>query len=1189
MMSSTEIAQMMQAQNSMFMGQNQYANQIGMPVPVAGTGGFGRAATPPMFGGHQPFSYAPGGMMGPGPQGGNRFAAGAMSAMGSTASLAGTAIGIGGMMGAFGKIGGALVDPFSMFGLARGAGTAMGMGTMGGIGMGLAGAALPLAGAYAAGQVVNSFVQGGQQQSAINNSLSQNFSHFNPQSRTGMGFSRQDSQAIGSQIRELAHIPEMMTSVDELTKLMPKLKQTGMLQGVKEAGEFNKRFKDAVTTIREMSKVLGTTMEEATEFFAQSRGAGFIGKQAQLKNVMNAQFTSGVTGMSMNQVMTMQQQGAGMATQVGARRSLGANAVTSMAQTLGLAQREGRISEGQLEDATGLQGPEAVQAMATRMTEGMYNFSQKSPVGKLLMAGMAKFDETGKAVGLDDKLVKQFQSGALTVDDLKRRAGGLTHDQKISFTHRQAGTLAMDLAGKIGAGGAFEMFNQLAGNKGTDAAMMVMGRHTGFNEAELDVASQMGQQGAGSGQMNQMSKFKGQEAAIRERTDPGVIMKRLGTRMHSYLLGGVEQSGARVFNEIGKAYDSFIDDMVGRHVVSLSKEGADKLALAMAGGGSADLKKMFAAAHGVTGGGGQKFGMTDALTVGSTLMSFGLGGIAGSMAGGDVSGAFGRGAAALRNTDAAAFLYRDSTTNGRTDEAQGEFARAQLGGTGAEGSLMIGRALNNGLASSEAGDAAQGALRRITAGIEGFRGMGDRKKYDELSSGIQSAILGGMDGHVRNAQGELEIFNGMNDIDDVDELYERFGGKEGVEKMLSSMEGGDVKSKDAAKLLRAGIAGSKNFKGSLSAAIIGGAQGKYEGHDTQVDLANIGADGATDFTDVASAAKALEKAEDALTGGIMHSALVEDETLAAIKTSGASRGVLSALRGGDSAESQAEAKKVDAALRLHPAAAVKELNRLGYDVKEGDIDALKKGQDSLDHADPERQGKIFGAIAAYDAAQGAADTQVIRSGFTGAGADLTESAKGLEGKYGHKELSGMAEVYKKFGQGKGSIEEVQAAGASLLKAIQDAKGDDKGALIDAAGDFGSAASATLSQTKGLGSVKSEAGLKSALAKLGIKDPKQIAAVTKGINASDGISKDEMERLQGSIFGLKSAGMTAAAGQGKIGTVEEQTLKTLQDMNKTMAIVATVLANKYGDDKVKTDAENAYKETHPAPGTGEKPK
>src|SRR6267154_3804713 len=615
MMYTNDVTQMFAAQNQMFMGQNAYAQQIGV---------------------------APGGFSGGGPGAGNRFAGGVMSAMGGAASV-----------GA-----GMALDPFGAFlggaagGLARG-----GIGAALGGGMMAAAPMIPLAMAAQAG--IGGLMRGGQQQAAVAQNLN-SFQFMNGSSRSGQGFSRDDAKGIGDSVRALSHIPEMMSSMDELTRMMPRLKQSGVMQGVRSAAEFSQRFKEAVTTIRDMSKVLGSTMEEAEQFFSQSRSMGFVGRGAQLRNALNAQFTAAQTGMDVGQVMQLQSTGAGMSRSVGGRGSQGASAITSIAQRLEAGRQAGRISEEMIQDVSGQGGALGVQGAAERMYGLMLNM-RNTAAGRLVMAGAMKRGESGKVV-LDESVIRKFNTGALGIEDLKRRASGLSNDDKISFAFRAQGSLGSQLAGSLDAG---HMMQGLVGSKGKDAAALVLQRYTGGNEQDIDMMMGLGRVGGSDAEVGQMGQMRARQANFKDRTDPSAIMQRLKTRMHSSTIGQIEGAGAKIYSEIGKSYESVVDEFLGRAVATVTKDGSDSLAKAMAGGSKEDLKRIIAQASGL-----KERGTAGASIGGADVLGAGIGGIGGQMS------LASKLAKSFRITDVAAFLMRGDSDTGRSMESQFEFTKS---------------------------------------------------------------------------------------------------------------------------------------------------------------------------------------------------------------------------------------------------------------------------------------------------------------------------------------------------------------------------------------------------------------------------------------------------------------------------------------------------------------------------------
>lgn len=725
MPTSYEVAQVFGQQNQMFMSQNQFAQSISVPMMNQvgfggpGVGGYGMGG--PRGG---PFNYGQTGMMGYGP--GNAVAGGMMSMAGGIASAAPLALGAAGAFGMLGRAG-ALMDPIAMGGMAfRG----LGGGMLGGMGALAAGAA-PLALGMLAQHSVGSMIQGGQQQGMMNTMLGSQYNFFNPMSRTGSGFSRDDAKAIGDMTRHMSHLPEMMSSFEEMSRIMGRMKSSGMMQGVRSAADFQARFREAIGTIKETAKILGTTMEEAEQFFSASRGAGFYGRQSQLKNVMNAQFTSAVTGASVGQVMSAQGAGADMAMSMGARRGLGATAVTNIAQNIGLAQAAGNLREGAVEDATGLQGPEGQLALAQKMYGGMMNFG-RTAAGRLAMAGMMKF-EGDRAVGVDSELVKRFNRGELSIDELKSRAGRLTNAQKISYTARQS-DLVSSLAGQVGPGGAYQMMKGALGDRyGTDEATnLVMQRLTGMSAGEIDIAQGMNGV-SGEGEQGMMSRMRMRQSSERERTDPSAIWKKIKTRMHSATFGKLEQVGANIQKSIAKGVDDFFDDLVGREVSTLTEERAKAISNAFAGSNSSEAKKFLAGLTKTGGGaGGSSFKMPTAgefaKRAGLSMMTMGLSNVAYSLS--DTAKQFG-------GAESGVSRFITGLTGGMTAGQEGDVA-AKMFGTRDAGkqSAMAALFAKGGMA----GSGAQGAIGDILAENEDFSSKSGAQQADIVTSGLESAV-----------------------------------------------------------------------------------------------------------------------------------------------------------------------------------------------------------------------------------------------------------------------------------------------------------------------------------------------------------------------------------------------------------------------------------------------------------------
>ncbi len=1079
-MTSQEIAQMFAAQNSAFMGQAQYASSIGINHPGSGLSAWGTPQSmgapsmnmPGMRAAPSPFSYAGGGM-GSGYGSGTKFAGGVMSAVGAAGSVA-TSL-------AF--------NPFS--------GAAAGYAA-GGIAGGIAGAAIPLGMAYGAGKMIGAFVGGGQQQQQINTQLGQ-FGFMNPASRTGAGFTRDDATAIGSSIRSLSHIPEMMTSVEELTRMLPKLKGMGIMQGVRDATEFASRFKETIHTIRDVSKMLGSTMEEAAGFFSHSRSVGFLGRQAQLQNVLSTQFTSGQTGMTIGQVQSMQTAGAGMATSMGIKRSVGTTAITNISQMLQKGVDNGRIAQSDLEDLTGQMGPEAMSAASQMLAGKLTQVAQGTSAGRLMMFGLAKFDSGGHFAGIDENMARGLQSGAVGREELMRRAGRLTNQQKMAASGH-IGSMSMELAGKVGPGGYGQFLKGVVGaSHGQNAAQLLMTK-LGFSEVEADITEKMaGQVGTGGEGLQEFSKRQLVENEIRERTDPSKIIARLKTRMSSAIFGGAQESGAKIFGAIGKAFDDHLDDLLGRHVVTLSKKGADSLVKAMSGvgGGSREMKDMFDAAHGT------------------------------ARAGTDSQGIFG-------DTGFMAMLQGTGGNTGRS--ASSELARTEkmFGATGDEFD-KTGAALNKGIGSIAGASA---ALQNIISGVDGrgveggFSGMTDARKLDVLKGKIRERINNAFSREGVSANEFLATGSTRS-----------LGGDKALESMLGRMGKTEGGAGDAS-LIRSMLAGKGKFgNADFLTSGIAAAQGGDKGINS-IDFQGLAsAGGAKQFLDVEYRDHQMKDAEAALHGVINDTAT--ENTLKANPDAG--KLVAKALSG--------DKEFRDLVMSKDRSSAVTELAKKGFNVSQAELSQLQAAITKAGADGSPAARAITDSITTFENVEKGKDFEAIQRATNSTLKDLVASSGSLKG-VGKSQIEGVKAALTKFASGDGG--DVKGALGELIKTIE-ANPDKRDEILAASGPLRSALEDAMSEGKGLvGKEMSRAEL----AKQFNISEGAVASVMGGTGTTrNALTKESISKLEAAAAGAKAGGLVGL-GAGKTGVAggEEISIqKTLQSLNKAIDNNSTIIA------------------------------
>lgn len=595
------------AQGQAFGQQQQYSQQLSgmMPSPYQGAGlgasGFG--------GGFQGGSYSYGGAWGGGYGPGNSFG-NSMTSM------------IGGMGHAMGS-----AMPF------LGGAAGFKAGGFGGMMMG-AGAGFAVGGAMKAG--AGWFAEGGHEQASMERTLSQ-FQFNNAGSRTGRGFSRADSQQIGNMVRQMERMPEMLTSFGELNRVMDKMGQMGLMQGIRDAGEFMRKFKDTTTQLKDLAKIMGTTLEGALQAFGEARMSGFYSKGDITKNVLNRSVTASLTGMNQGQIGALQQYGAEMGHATGGSRRTGAAHMLRTANQLGMANQMGILSNDQIMEMTGKEGAEGIQDLSARMTQLGYRMGN-SNVGQALTLALGEMKDGRYTGKMDQELVERVRRGELSLGELKRmaRSKAGTRGAKLSFAAHK-GRLRSEMAGAVGAEGMAMQLQEILGSRGwdnPDAQNLVMQRF-GASEEDANLLQQLmpNLQSIGSQMGLATSNEARRVARNSSQREQGwdAIKHRIGKKLAHYTTDWAKDLGNGVRDYFQNWADGFMDDLSGTYREYVTKRVADTVRFGIAGSGSnrAALTQMSERSARMTGniGGGRMDvgGIGGIRGVGSRLMHWASG------------------------------------------------------------------------------------------------------------------------------------------------------------------------------------------------------------------------------------------------------------------------------------------------------------------------------------------------------------------------------------------------------------------------------------------------------------------------------------------------------------------------------------------------------------------------------------
>ncbi len=318
-------------------------------------------------------------------------------------------------------------------------------------------------GKYATGQ----FLQGAQQQVAVDNMLNRAFRNRDMGGNMGLGVSREGAKQFTDSMRSLAHLPEMMTSDRELMSVFQKLTDMKMLQSSKNLKEMTGKFETAVKTMRQMSMDLNKTMEEMAPIMQQSIQSGFFSFEDMRRNAALNKYTQNVgIGFSDGRIEGLQQFGSSTFRAMGGSRQLGAGAARDMAGKLSVAMQQGKLNEAAISEYTGKQGEDAIADIAQQLVSGNARLLQQTEQGKLITAYLAEQDSEGKFTGKLDRS-KLDSLGKVNLDEISKVASQKLSkkDSAVSFMNEYDKGLGANLSSQMGAGGLQDIIQSITKDK----------------------------------------------------------------------------------------------------------------------------------------------------------------------------------------------------------------------------------------------------------------------------------------------------------------------------------------------------------------------------------------------------------------------------------------------------------------------------------------------------------------------------------------------------------------------------------------------------------------------------------------------------------------------------------------------------------------------------------------------------
>jgi hypothetical protein len=454
------------------------------------------------------------------------------------------------------------LDPVSLAIRGGMASYGAGAGIGGAVAGGLAMAAPMAAGIGAVSYMGNQMMTGAQQVQSFNQNMRGSFGFMNRAAPGGRGFDTGDTREIASTVRSISSTGEQ--GFDELGRLAAGMGRMGMAQGVRNAKEFNEKFREMLKTVKTIATELGTTMEEAQTLMASMRGSGIFSKQGQVAQSVRQASVAG--GLATTEVTGMMSVGSQISRLFGGTGKQGAMGGMETIAQIGTAQKSGILSEEDIYNATGQTGADGRRAFAMQQMQGTGQFL-RSAKGRYFLASVA-----GKDGQLDQESVNNWMGGGMGVEQTRGQAN--KNLQKVGRANfiRNEGRLRGAVMEQFGGMAPAMAMMQWAGERGIDIndmddrSMLFAQRQLGMGRDEADAAFKMAR------------KLPELMQARRTAREEDSLIRDTGERQKRSGLEGIKRRFDTARNQINNEMQK-----VGQDVMTSATESIERFANQIAG------------------------------------------------------------------------------------------------------------------------------------------------------------------------------------------------------------------------------------------------------------------------------------------------------------------------------------------------------------------------------------------------------------------------------------------------------------------------------------------------------------------------------------------------------------------------------------------------------------------------------
>jgi hypothetical protein len=290
-------------------------------------------------------------------------------------------------------------------GLARGAFHAarLGMAATGGV---VGGVGIPLAATWAMTEAVSragEAVYTGAQEKLTGTAL---MSSMGGQFGGNAGHGGGVGQMLGDVGRDVGKSVGQMA---DLTRDMDRMK---MFQTTKDVKEFKERFKEIMSTVKEVAQTMQTSIDDALKMVGEMKTQGFYTTADIKAGALKQQARSSASGLGQGQLAAAGQFGSQYARALGMRGRFGSDFAQQQTSAVAYGLRQGFMSEEDIEERGG------VQAVGANLAATQMRF-MKSSRGRVMIANML-----GDGSDLDPTRVNNFLGKGMTLEGMVTGAAG---------------------------------------------------------------------------------------------------------------------------------------------------------------------------------------------------------------------------------------------------------------------------------------------------------------------------------------------------------------------------------------------------------------------------------------------------------------------------------------------------------------------------------------------------------------------------------------------------------------------------------------------------------------------------------------------------------------------------------------------------------------------------------------------